>query len=63
MKINFQVIPRQIGYYGFYYRRILVLKKICLGDSTDWLGHMILLYTNNVFTHKHSKHVQIIFSH
>ena len=47
MKIPFQVIPYKIYYYKFYDCRILVLNKICLGDSTDRLNHLILLSKNN----------------
>ena len=47
LKIHFQIILHLIGYYELYNRRILVLKKTCLGNSTDWLGHFILLFKNN----------------
>ena len=42
MPIPFQIIQRWIGKNEFYDHRILVLKKTCLGDSTDL--SVILVY-------------------
>ena len=49
MIIPFQVILRRISWYEFYNRHILVLEKKCMGDSTDRMGHFILLFKQNGF--------------
>ena len=46
MIIPVQVLTRRIGKYELYGCRILVLQKTCCGDSTDRIGHFILLFKN-----------------